>query len=153
MKLAPVLAAIEDAWDAIRLHHPQIPDKFISLQRTDEPHGGWADEFGVVVTTHTLDRDGEGVLGTLLHEAAHVLADERGINDVRKDEAGEISEASYHNKRYKMLAEEVGLKSYSMKDKVNGWHTTMLTDATENEYASVIAALDRALKDSRTPQP
>lgn len=142
MKVAPVLAALESVWERIQEEHPQLPDQFITLTRTHEQHAGWVDEHGITITTHTLDRDAEDVLGALLHEAAHVLAGVRGIKDIRDKSQGE---ASYHNKHFKLLAEEVGLKPFSMKDDTNGWHTSMLTKDTKVRYARELELIDRAL--------
>lgn len=43
------------------------------------------------------------VLATLLHEAAHALADVRGIKDTSR-------QGPWHNARFKALAEELGIE-------------------------------------------
>ena len=56
------------------------------------------------------------VLGTLLHEAAHAVADVRGIEDTSR-------QGRWHNAKFKALAEELGLE---VQDDRIGWSPTSL---------------------------
>lgn len=103
-------------WRAIRLHHPEVPEVVIVVASGTESRsakwGHWAasrwsvggdDELGeVLVAGERFQHGPTGVLETLLHEAAHALAHVRGVKDTSRN-------GRYHNKRYKRLAEEVGL--------------------------------------------
>ena len=73
------------------------------------------------------------MLGTLLHEAAHALADARGITDTSR-------QGRYHNKKYALLAAELGLEV--AEDSRFGWTVTTVPAATAERYASQLAALD-----------
>ncbi len=83
-----------------------------------------------------LARGAGPVLATLLHEAAHVLAHQRGIKDTSR-------QGRYHNTRFKALAEELGV--HVDHDRSLGWSPTTLPDQTAARYATMIAALERAL--------
>ena len=67
----------------------------------------------------TLDRPIENVVSTLLHEACHLWAMQKGIQDCSRG-------GTYHNKRFKEIAEERDLQiSY---DKRIGWSITEPTE-------------------------
>ena len=70
------------------------------------------------------------MLGTLLHEAAHALADARGITDTSR-------QGRYHNKKYALLAAELGLDV--AEDSRFGWTVTTVPDATAGRYATQLA--------------
>jgi hypothetical protein len=72
---------------------------------------------------------------TLLHEAAHGLADVRRIQDTS-------NKNRYHNQRFARLAKELGLQPPAVKDDVLGWSECLITDATAERYKDVIAAID-----------
>jgi len=74
--------------------------------------------------------------GTLLHEAAHALADVRGIKDTSR-------QGRWHNARFKALAAELGIEV--TKDPRLGWSPTTLTEPTRTAYADNISALGAAL--------
>ena len=76
------------------------------------------------------------VLGTLLPEAAHALAYQRGVKDNSR-------QGRYHNARYRQLAEELGLEVEH--DPQLGWSLTTLADDTARGYARAIDRLERAL--------
>lgn len=78
-----------------------------------------------------LHRGPADVLATLLHEAAHALADVRGIKDTSR-------QGRWHNAWFKALATEVGIKT--TKDPRIGWSPTRLPEATRNAYADTITA-------------
>jgi len=76
------------------------------------------------------------VLATLLHEAAHGLANTRGVKDTSR-------QGRWHNRRFATLAGELGLKVDV--DKRTGWSQTSLTDQLAGRYAPQLAGLDAAL--------
>ena len=83
-----------------------------------------------------LAREPVDVLGTLLHEAAHGLAATREIKDTSR--AG-----AYHNRRYKQLAEELGLTIE--RHPTIGWTITTVPPATAAAYASEVEQLRAAI--------
>ena len=83
-------------------------------------------------------------MATLLHEAAHALADQRGIKDTSR-------QGRYHNQRFKRLADELGLRV--AHDPTLGWSPTSLPDTTAQRYAPAIAAPEVALTAHRAGEP
>lgn len=57
----------------------------------------------------------------------------------------------YHNRRFKVLAEELGLRVEHHP--TLGWSPTTLPDATAARYASALAALEAALTLHRAREP
>jgi hypothetical protein len=110
-----LVAALEHAWQAIRQQHPRVPEAVLVVATGAagkrlalghfaphrwQVHGN--DRHEVLVGGEGLQRGPVDVLGTLLHEAAHGLAQARGI-------AGTSRQGRYHNHRYATLARELGL--------------------------------------------
>ena len=91
----------------------------------------------VLVTCEGLDRGAHDVLATLLHEASHAIADERGIKDTSR-------QGRYHNQRFKNIAEELGLEV--RRDPEVGWSLTNISEATANAYSASLAELAAALR-------
>lgn len=166
---APMVAALETAWAAIRARHPQVPAVVMVLGGGSIGNGGglrlghfaamrWADpdqpsgedSDGVAARLPEVFIGGEGlargpadVLGTLLHEAAHALAHVRGIKDTSR-------QGRWHNARFKALAEELGIEV--AKDARIGWSPTTIPAATREAYAAVIAELGRVLRLHRSAE-
>lgn len=91
----------------------------------------------VLLTCDGLDRGAHDVLATLLHEASHAIADERGIKDTSR-------QGRYHNQRFKNIAEELGLEV--RRDREIGWSLTNISEATANAYSASLAELAAALR-------
>lgn len=150
---APLVAALEQAWADIRAQHPELPTVVVILGAGSigGPKSGLRlGHFASMRWHHGDDRlpevfiGGEGlargpldVLGTLLHEAAHALADVRGIKDTSR-------QGRWHNARFKALAEEVGIEV--TKDSRIGWSPTAVPDRTRELYAPTIRVLGAALR-------
>ncbi|MCA1699462.1 MAG: hypothetical protein LC790_11430 [Actinobacteria bacterium] len=160
---AGLLAALEDAWQAVRARHPDVPAAQIIVAQGSGSRGGlvlghlapdrWQPSAhgdpGKLV--HELLIGGEGlalgatdVFGTVLHEAAHALAIARQIADTSRD-------GRYHNHLYRQLAEELGL--IVQRSRHLGWNTTTLSPATRQRYAPQIAGIDAAITRHRLPEP
>jgi hypothetical protein len=90
----------------------------------------------VLVSGEGLQRGARDVLGTLLHEAAHGLADIRGVKDTSR-------QGRYHNLKYARLAGEVGLDVAC--DPATGWSQTTVPEALAEAYADVLTDLAAAL--------
>ena len=165
---APMVAALENAWAAIRARNPQVPAVVVVLGAGSIGTTGvlrlghfaamrWAEpaepdnESGggtvpvrlpeVFVGGEGLARGPAAVLGTLLHEAAHALAHVRGIKDTSR-------QGRWHNARFKALAEELGIEV--SKDGRIGWSPTSIPATTRDAYAEVIDELGRVLRQHRS---
>jgi hypothetical protein len=146
-----VVAALEDAWTAIRAHHPDVPEVVVVLGAGSEARRGlfkwghfaaarWqvagANRPEVLVSGEGLKRGGRAVLATLLHEAAHGLANTRGVKDTSR-------QGRWHNRRFAVLAGELGLQVDV--DTKTGWSQTSLTDQLADRYAPQLTGLAAAL--------
>lgn len=144
-----VLAVLEQMWQAIRRHHPEVPPVVVIIASgTDGKQARWGhhapgrwyvgeqQRAEIMISGEGLRRDAASVLGTLLHEAAHALAAARGIKDTSR-------QGRYHNKHYKMLAEELGITVTS--DPIIGWSITSVPGETAGRYAGQLAALKDAM--------
>jgi hypothetical protein len=95
-----------------------------------------ADRHEVLVGGEGLHRGPTDVLGTLLHEAAHGLAQARSIQDTSR-------QGRYHNRRYATLAGELGLEVAHLQP--IGWSATSVPEPTAVRYGEVLAELGAAL--------
>ena len=141
---SPVIRALEDAWATIRHHHPELPEVFIvvaagSGTKQHLRHGhpaamGWQrDDQRLSVDGDGLHRGAVVVLGTLLHEATHALAQVRNINDT--------SRRGRHNRRFAKLAEELGLEH----DRRRRWSSSTPTTDSIARYRTALDNLDRGI--------
>ena len=146
---APLVAAIEEAWAAIRERHQDVPEVVVTLGSGSDAKGMKLGHFAAQRWVrgedelHELFVGGEGlvagaasVLATLLHEAAHAAATARGIQDTSR-------QGRYHNQKFKAIAESFGLTIEH--DARIGWSVTALPERTEAAYADTIAMLHRAI--------
>lgn len=128
---------------AMRWHHDNTEDADEAREGDDgEKAGGQLAE--VFVGGEGLQRGAVDVLGTLLHEATHALADVRGIKDTSR-------QGRYHNAKFKTLAEELGIEV--TKDPRIGWSDTTVPTVTGELYADTVVALAEALQLYRAPEP
>jgi hypothetical protein len=144
-----LVAALEHAWQTIRSRHPEVPEAVLIVASGSEgkrlnlghfaPHR-WqvagADRHEVLVGGEGLQRGPNDVLGTLLHEAAHGLAQARVITDTSR-------QGRYHNGRYAILARELGLEVARVQP--IGWSATTVPDTTTVAYADQLEELTAAL--------
>jgi hypothetical protein len=96
-----------------------------------------------MISGEGLRRTPAEVLGTLLHEAAHALADARDITDTSR-------QGRYHNRKFAALAAELGLDTQEDPSGQFGWTITTVPDTTANTYAGQLAALADAMTLWRT---
>jgi hypothetical protein len=144
-----LVAALERTWQAIRSRHPGVPDAVLVVASGSEgkrlnwghfaPHR-WQvagdDRHEVLVGGEGLHRGPLEVLGTLLHEAAHGLAQARSVQDTSR-------QGRYHNRRYAHLARELGLEVTSVQPV--GWSATTVPQPTAAAYAGQLQELQAAL--------
>lgn len=150
-----IIGALESAWLAIRDRHPGLPDVVIVTgsgagqkgRRRDGHHrpARWAVAGAgqrlapeLFIAGELLAYGGAAVLEVLLHEAAHVLAAERGITDAS------TQNRRYHNRRYLALAAEVGLRGPDTPAPATGWSACLVTAETAFAYRATAAAIDGA---------
>jgi hypothetical protein len=146
-----VVAALEQAWATIRTHHPDVPQVVVVLGAGSESRRGlfkWGhfaaarwqvagtNRAEVLVSGEGLKRGARAVLATLLHEAAHGLANTRQVK-------GTSRQGRWHNRRFAALAGELGLKVEV--DKRTGWSQTSLTGQLAAHYAKQLTGLEAAL--------
>jgi hypothetical protein len=158
-----LIAALEDAWQAIAECHRDLPAAQIIVGQGSSRQRGrglllghlapdrWRQAGRRGELVHELLIAGEGlaqgaddVFTTVLHEAAHALAVARRIADTSRD-------GRYHNHHFKTLAEELGL--VVARDEQLGWSTTTLPADTRARYARQIAAIAAAITSHRLPEP
>lgn len=143
-----LVAVLEGVWEQIRVRCGEVPEVVVVAAGSEGKHlklghfaaSRWQLDGGqraeVLVGGEGLARGAVGVLGTLLHEAAHGLAQTRGIKDTSRG-------GRYHNRRYRGLAEELGLEVTETPP--IGWSGTIVPEATAAEYANALMTLDEAL--------
>ena len=150
-----LVRALEEVWGAIQRRHPEVPVVVVTLGAgsvgvprgmlklghfaADRWTAGGAGSPAVAelfVGGEGLAQGAESVLATLLHEAAHGLADVRGVQDTSR-------QGRYHNTRYKVLGEELGLMVTQVAG--IGWSGTALADGTASAYAAELVQLAAAI--------
>ena len=144
-----ILKVLEDIWLEIRRWHPDIPPVVIIIASgTGGKHPRWGyhapgrwnvageQRTEIMISGEGLRRAPGEVLATLLHEAAHALAHARGVKDSSR-------QGRYHNKHFKICAEEIGLAVEH--DDRTGWSASTITPATHAAYARQLDALAQAM--------
>jgi hypothetical protein len=147
--ISGVVATLEEAWGAIQENHPELPDVVIIIASGHESKQRKFGHFAshrwnvdgdnhheIMVSGEGLKRGAGPVMTTLLHEAAHTLADARGVQDTSR-------QGRYHNKVFKALATEVGIQVE--KDARIGWSVSEMGELGSVRYAKQIVALDAVL--------
>jgi hypothetical protein len=148
----PLVGTLEATWAAIVKRHPDVPAAVVIVASGTEGRKSSEARWGhfaalrwvrgaaqlpeVLVAGEGLTRGAESVLATLLHEAAHGLAHVRKLKETSR-------QGRYHNRRYQVLAEELGLDVAEAG--VFGWSSTTLRDATIKQYRRELRELQGAL--------
>ncbi|MGW1037592.1 hypothetical protein [Streptomyces antibioticus] len=159
---AGVTSALVEAWDAIRARHSDVPEAVISMATGGRASAVELAHFAprrwrlregddvhheVFVTAESLADGAAKVFGYLLHEATHAANENRGVKD--------CSASQYHNKEFRKTAEAMGLVQRpdvgEKWKKKYGFAGTELGDEAATTYAKEIAALDKAMHATRTP--
>ncbi|MFD8415473.1 hypothetical protein ACFV2Q_27545 [Streptomyces sp. NPDC059650] len=159
---AGITNALVAAWSAIRARNSEVPEAIVTMATGGRESAvklahfardRWKMREGddthheVFVTAEALRDGAEAVIATLVHEAAHGLSVARGIDD--------CSISQYHNKHFKKASEELGLvqkaNTTAYEKKKYGFAFTTLGEEAKVAYADQIAALDEAIRATRTP--
>lgn len=154
VEASQLVRALEQVWGAIQRRHREVPDVVVTLGAgsVGVPRGVLklghfaADRWTaggagspvaeLFVGGEGLAQGAESVLATLLHEAAHGLADVRQVQDTSR-------QGRYHNTRYKALGEELGLVVTQVVG--IGWSGTALASGTAATYAAELVQLAAAI--------
>jgi len=153
---AQLVSALESAWAAIRATNKEVPavviivgsgtatrqKKYGHFAPTRWQHGN-SQLSEVLISGEGLQRPVEEVFTTLLHEAAHSLANVREIKDTSR-------QGRWHNQKFSALAGELGLDT--TKDSRIGWSPCTLRAETATTYKSVLTDLKSALLAYRHPE-
>lgn len=175
---APMVAALEGGWAAIRARHPEVPAVVLLLGAGSIGTAAGSLRLGhfAAMRWHTSNNpdgpncqdgtDGRGGVGERLPE---VFVGGEGLRRGPVEVLGTLlheathalahvrgiqdtsRQGRWHNARFKALAEELGIEV--AKDPRLGWSPTTVTPATREAYAAVIAALGVALRLHRTSEP
>jgi len=150
VKATPSLAII-DALDRlagqVRKNHPEVPDNIVFVLASGRSgrgnvHGHFApqswkdDHHEILISAESLARGPEATLGTLIHELAHATAQETGVRDTSNN-------GRYHNKRFKKIAEDLGITLEEAP--TIGWSVTTLPAETAAKYRAGLDNLEKSL--------
>ena len=89
----------------------------------------------IMVSANYFERGARAVLGTLLHEVAHSIDLQNGIQGTSGD--------GYHNQKFKATAESLGLTITQAKG--IGWSLTEVSDACAERWAEALALIENGL--------
>lgn len=89
----------------------------------------------IMVSGNYFERGARAVLGTLLHEVAHSIDLQNGIQGTSGD--------GYHNKKFKATAESLGLTITQAKG--IGWSATEVSDSCAERWAEALALIENGL--------
>ena len=151
IKLGASVEAVQNAFRIIA-DKIELPDAVVTVQRQKiggskhNAHGWtsiasvWKEEDNsasyreIVLTAESMSRTAPEILGTLLHECAHLYNMDKEIRDC--DQNGR------HNKKFKNTAEIIfGLK---IAENSNGWSETSIPDNTVLEYKEALREIIKA---------
>ncbi len=160
---ADLLRAFERAWQAIAAEHPDLPPVLMVSGAGSDGRANGQITLGhfaaerwqptkqktpplpeLFVAGEGLVREPPDVFATLLHEAAHALANARSIRDTSRD-------GRYHNRQFANIATELGLDV--TRHPIRGFSETTLTATATRRYHHAITALGTALTVRRSLEP
>lgn len=152
---AGLVAALEAVWADVQANVPDLPNVVMitgsgRLGRTARWGHYWGARWResrcedpkahpeLFIAGERLATGAALTLQTILHEAAHALAEVRGIKDTSRG-------GQYHNGAFLRLAEELGLTYPEESPSLIGYSGVVLAEGTADRYAATIAALDEAI--------
>jgi hypothetical protein len=142
-----IIDALDRLAGQIRKNHPEVPDNIVFVLASGRTgrgakHGHFApgswteNHHEILIAAESLARGPEATLGTLIHELAHAVAASQGIKDTSNNNR-------YHNKRFKEIAEKMGIELECAP--TLGWSLTTLPEATAAKYKAGIEVLGKSL--------
>lgn len=138
-----LVRTIEDLWRQAQKLHPEIPDAVIGMTSGtagysrprwghvlahafgDDVVGAEGNQHHYMIAGECFADGAERVLANLLHEAAHLVATSRGVQDCASN--------GRHNKKFKTIGEELGLIVQDAGRQF-GWTITSLAEGTKDLY-------------------
>lgn len=153
--MKPVIDALNACLRRIREINAEVPNVVLVVGTSSKKNwghfspGSWESkgaQHEIMLSGESLKRGADAVLGVLIHECAHALAETREIKDTSR-------QGRFHNKKFKALAEELGIEVgiNGMADPSIGWSFTTLPKETAKLYAPELRELSKALKAYRIP--
>lgn len=141
MKSSLLVAALERTWESLQQNVDDLPNVHLGVTFGKNWHGAaWANRGWVAISAAAINEGAISVFDTLVHEAVHVLATERGILDVGAPGKGR----GYHNEAFRDLAHKVfGLGSEH--DSKIGWSWTVPPSWLIEQHITDIEKIERAL--------
>lgn len=155
-----VVSVLEYVWREIQTQVPEVPDAVVAMASGTEDvsvarmgHWGasrWRVEGGehrgeVFVAGEAFERGGIFVMSVLLHEAAHALADARGLKDTSR-------QGRYHNQVFRELAEELGLE-VSRRDPHGFCETALPSRSRQDRWFEAIRNLETVCRAGSREKP
>lgn len=142
-----IIDALDSLTKQVRKGFPEIPDNIVIVLASGKSgrgavHGHFAPgswqngHHEILIGAESLARGPEATLGTLIHELAHARANMLEIRDTSNNNR-------YHNKRFKKLAEEMGIE-LELAGTI-GWSKTTLPPETAAKYAAGLTKLGKSL--------
>lgn len=148
-KYTELVDSVEDAWRAMQEEWKDIPDAVVVVgsggRAAKNLYGHFApnrweyegkEYHEVLIVAEQLHRGATALMTTLLHEGVHGVANTRDIKDCS---------GRRHNKRFKLLAEEMGLVAPEFPDKTIGWSSFDISDSLEWQFQKQINKISEAL--------
>jgi hypothetical protein len=147
-----IIEALNNALLAIRARHEEVPNVVLVVGTSSTKKYGhfqakaWQGKapHEIMISGESLSRGAVDVLGTLLHECAHALAENTGVKDTSR-------QGRYHNAEFKRLANLLGIQVEQLPG--IGWSDTHVPVETQKVYRRELSELSRALKAYRIPDP
>jgi hypothetical protein len=143
--LSVITKALEDAHAIIR-EETGAPRATITIGRSSKVHGhftqfkpwqaGTENFHEIFLSAPSFSRGARATLGTLLHEVAHSLDLQNGIQGTTAE--------GYHNKKFKNTAESLGLEIGQVKGK--GWTDTKVPDSCVARWQEAHDIIEAALR-------
>lgn len=163
-----VIASLEAAWAKVQqVHGVDVPNVVMitgsgrgmfSLKWGHHARDRWSNGSPetriteLMITGECLDQGATAAMETLIHEAAHAVANSRGIADTSRDHR-------YHNKKFVAVAEELGLREPNAEEIASsgmawpnpsiGFSDVRITDDTVDVYSTEIDGIQSAINDAR----
>lgn len=126
-KMSRAVSQLEHIYNVMNVDffENKLPTPIITVQSSPRSYGHctvnkvWKrkedNTYELNISAETLNCPIEETLDTMLHEMIHLYCRENGIKECSRG-------STYHNKKFKELAEKVGLDVYYTGDK-HGWNT------------------------------
>lgn len=145
-----IIDALDSLASQVRKNHKDVPSNIVIILASGRTgrgskHGhfapeSWEGNHEILISGESLARGAEATFGTLIHELAHATAQETGVRDTSNN-------GRYHNKRFKAIAEPMGI-SLAEAGTI-GWSVTTLKPETALQYSAGLAKLAASLTTHR----